>query len=941
MNPEQWQRIKEVFFSALDRSPDSRAQYLSEACADDTSLLGQVEALIASHEETDSFIDGPMFQLDGEQVARCETPMVEGQGIGPYQIVREIGRGGMGTVYLAARADRTYQKEVAIKVVRRGLAADLMIRRFLDERQILASLDHPNIARLLDGGATEDGLPYFVMEYIEGVPIDEYCDGRHLPTIRRLELFRSVCAAVHDAHRNLVIHRDIKPGNILVNADGAPKLLDFGIAKILNPDLSHRVGSTTQPIHRLLTPEYASPEQVRGEAITTASDVYSLGVLLYELLTGHRPYPLNGKTPPEVYDVICHQEPARPSEAVTRAEEVAGPDGRICITPDSVSLTRDGHVDKLRRRLKGDVDNIVLKALRKEPQRRYPSVNEFSEDIRRHLEGRTVTAHRDSLGYRAGKFVRRHRAGVAGGALLLLTLIGGLAATVWQAHIAGLERDLAFGAAKSMIYELADGLKKMVGPTESRIGLLTQAAKTLDGITAQQRPSVEMKRMRADCDRVLAQTYHLLGDPSKALERATTAEQFARELTTQPGGALQDKALLGSILMELGDIFSSVRRPADATAAYDESLSLLEQVGQSPEASADAIGTWSLCLTRKGDRLYDEGRLNEAGDMYSRSLRVIDGVVNRNGGVVRYRAILGTILERLGDISFNQGKEEECCQRYTEMLEVRKGSRDIEPDDPDVLRGYSLSMQYVGWCAEKNKRMPEAMGLYEESIQIQRHLLSSDPANARYVANLMGGLGTMGNATRTAGDMPSAIDWYRQAMRVGSAFCDKGLVDIEVDKKMAEVAALLSQALVKQKQLAEASEALRSSMRILEELHARDAQNLEYRRLLADNAASQGSILFAERKLNESLDFYRKALSIRKEVSATTGASDDLQFQAVAYYDFGRILKQMSRPYEAHQALTQGERILLDLRDAGQLSESSDGAREYLPAIQKALEKRE
>ncbi len=347
-----------------------------------------------------------------------------GRLIGPYKIIRKIGHGGMGSVFLAARADDQYRKQVAIKLVKRGMDTDFIVSRFLSERQILASLDHPNIASLFDGGATADGLPYFVMEDIEGLPINEYCDTHNLSTTERLKLFSIVCAAVHYAHRKHIIHRDIKPTNILVTADGMPKLLDFGIAKILDPDLSIQTTGRTATARRLMTPGYASPEQVRGESVTTASDIYSLGVLLYELLTGHRPYHVRNRATDEIARVICEQEPEKPSTAITRIEEVHGDDGLrpIRLTPESVSKTRDGSPEKLRRRLAGDIDNIVLMAIRKEPRRRYESVEQFSEDIRRHLEGRPVRARKDTLSYRSAKFINRNRAAVIEVALSMLVV---------------------------------------------------------------------------------------------------------------------------------------------------------------------------------------------------------------------------------------------------------------------------------------------------------------------------------------------------------------------------------------------------------------------------------------------------------------------------------------------------------------------------------------
>jgi serine/threonine protein kinase/Flp pilus assembly protein TadD len=328
---------------------------------------------------------------------------------------------------LAARADDEYQKQVAIKIVKRGMDTEAIIRRFLNERQILANLDHPNIAKLLDGGTTEDGLPYFVMDYIEGLPIHVYCDTHKRSIVERLKLFQTVCSAVHYAHHHDVVHRDIKPSNILVTAEGVPKLLDFGIAKLLNPDPSFQTKETTSLL-RPMTPDYASPEQIRGEPITPASDVYSLGVLLYELLTSHRPYYVKNRTPQEIERTICEEEPKKPSTAISRIEEVPAADGtnRITLTPESVSEARGDQQEKLRRHLAGDLDNMVLMALRKQPERRYASVGQFSEDIQHHLEGLPVIARKDTLWYRSAKFIRRNKASVLSAALasMILPLLG-------------------------------------------------------------------------------------------------------------------------------------------------------------------------------------------------------------------------------------------------------------------------------------------------------------------------------------------------------------------------------------------------------------------------------------------------------------------------------------------------------------------------------------
>ena len=394
MTPERWKQIESVFDDAIELAAAERDAYLTTACGGDAELRRQVEMLIRSHDQAGSFIEEPAVAgvlSDGGKF-EDEAPFI-GRRVGSYRIVRELGRGGMGAVYLAVRADDEFQKRVAVKLVKRGMDTDFILRRFRQERQILASLEHQNIARLLDGGTTDDGLPFFVMDYIDGLPINQFSDAHKLSTPERLRLFLKVCSAVSYAHLNLVIHRDLKPSNVLVMADGTPKLLDFGIAKLLNPEMGARTIDPTTLAMRLMTPEYASPEQVRGETVTMVSDVYSLGVLLYDLLTGHRPYTFRSRSPEEVARIICEQEPERPSVAVNLIEVITS-HGRepLEITPDSVSRVRDGSLEKLRRQLSGSIDNIVLKALRKEPQRRYQSVEELARDIQHYLEGRPVSA---------------------------------------------------------------------------------------------------------------------------------------------------------------------------------------------------------------------------------------------------------------------------------------------------------------------------------------------------------------------------------------------------------------------------------------------------------------------------------------------------------------------------------------------------------------------
>ncbi len=434
MTPEDWQEAEILIDSALQRPEAEREAFLEEACAGKPALKEEVSSLLAEADEATDFIEKPLLPIRSEPKIEDTAVLLVGRRVGHYVIRRQVGSGGMGSVFFASRAD-DYEKPVAIKILKPEMDTVEIGRRFQHERQILANLDHPNIAKLLDGGTTDDGRPYFVMEWVEGEPIDRYCDSHELPLRQRLELFRKVCLAVDFAHQNLVVHRDLKPGNILVNGDREPKLLDFGIAKVVDSG-QHSAHTPTLPDFTMpgatpMTPRYASPEQAKNESITTASDVYSLGVLLYKLLSGHSPYQLTTGSMAELLDAIRRDDPIPPSNALLlTAKHKAGDGSLVSVTPKLVAAARGSDLKTIRRRLVGDLDSIVLKALRKEPEERYSSVEQLSEDISRHLQGLPVAARKGTLLYKASKFFRRHSLKVTAAVAIFLMLIFGV---LWMA----------------------------------------------------------------------------------------------------------------------------------------------------------------------------------------------------------------------------------------------------------------------------------------------------------------------------------------------------------------------------------------------------------------------------------------------------------------------------------------------------------------------------
>jgi serine/threonine protein kinase len=437
VDSDRWLKISQVFYAAMDVIPEERDRLLNQLCADDPSLLQEVASLIsADGHARGTFLKQPIPDVSSAWMEHVKRQLLEGQELGPYRVLRKIGHGGMAEVYLAERCDNEYRKQVALKIIRKGLDNKWNLRHFCTERQILADLDHPYISRLLDGGTTEDGLPYLIMEYVDGDRIDKYCDSHRLSIVERLQLFLKICAAVHHAHQRNVIHRDLKPSNILITPDGNPMLLDFGVAKLLDLELSSPSlpgHSATGPL--LMTLEYASPEQVQGHATSVSTDIHSLGILLYELLSGHHPYQIRDMLPHEALRTICEIEPAKPSIAVERTVEVTGPEGDIkTLTPVKIGELRRERPERLRRRLSGDLDGIILMAIRKEPRLRYSSVELFAQDIRRHLENLPVAASKHTLVYQVGQRLRKNRFRVLAAIIAFTCLFAGGFASRWQAE---------------------------------------------------------------------------------------------------------------------------------------------------------------------------------------------------------------------------------------------------------------------------------------------------------------------------------------------------------------------------------------------------------------------------------------------------------------------------------------------------------------------------
>jgi eukaryotic-like serine/threonine-protein kinase len=755
MTPEDWQKLKTVFHATLELGPEERPSFLAHACDGNEDLLARVERLLASHNESGSFLASPAlvdagFITTGEHAAVDDTQTLVGQRIGPYQVIREIGRGGMGTVFLAVRADDQYHKQVALKLVNRGMDTDTILRRFVMERQILANLEHPNIASLLEGGTTTDGLPYFVMEYVEGVPIDDYCEAEGFTITQRLKLFRQVCAALHYAHQNLVVHRDIKPSNILVTEDGVPKLLDFGIAKLLSPDWS-LTGEATLSMQRLMTPAYASPEQLRGLPITTSADVYSLGVVLYELLSGHLPYRSTSRLPEEMAQVILREEPEKPSTAAGRDpaqssqnrnennEDLAAAQGRLTRKTNAQSRARNPKF------LRGDLDNIVLKALRKEPERRYDSVQEFSEDIRRHIEGLPVAATPDTISYRAEKFIQRNKAAVAAAVVVVIVLLTATGITAWQARVARTERAKAERRfndvrqlANSVVFELHDSIQNLPGSTPSRELLVSRALEYLDKLAdeAGQDRALQLE---------LAAAYDKIGDiqggknASHLGQRQKARESYRKALTIREALVRAEPAnvnfrrQLSASYTKQGDILWIEADSTTALEAYLQAHALNQRLAEEFANDLDIRFELAMSYQNTGYMLGANERGDEALDNLRKAEAIMEELVSHDAKNTHIQQELSVAYSRDADVLTKiLGKHAEALVLYRKSQEISERLVKTDPLNTRFRRGQAVSHYEVAEVSARMGDTKRALDSSMKALAIFTEMASADPTNDEY-----------------------------------------------------------------------------------------------------------------------------------------------------------------------------------------------------------------
>jgi non-specific serine/threonine protein kinase/serine/threonine-protein kinase len=747
---ERLRRLREVYDRVLAAPEAERAGLLDRLAAGDDSLRAEVEVLLATRSpSTGEWRAAAWMQAGFEWVPEDRS----GSQIGPYRLERLLGRGGMGEVYLARREGHAEAPPVALKLIAGGPESAALGRRFQQEGRILSTLRHPGIAGLLDAGLADDGRPYLVMEYVEGEPLTTWCERTGQPIEGRIRMIQEVCRIVQFAHQNLVIHRDLKPANILVNADGEVKLLDFGIAKLLAPSADEL--ETTTSGGRPLTPSYASPEQIRGAPVTTASDVFSLGVLAYELLTGRRPIQLGDLPLVEAMDRVITEEPAPPSTVVAGAE---GPIG-----------TR-----AWRRALEGDLDTILLMALRKEPERRYHSAAEFSADLQRHLEGRPVLARPDTVRYRVRKFVVRHRVGVLSTVGVLFVAAIGTAGTLSQSKEAAVERARALQRmadvrelASSLLFEVHDAVADLPGATEARRLILQHSFQNLEILAGEVRgnPELEWELAEAYLRTGIVQgdpTRASLGDLAGAEASFRRAVELAGRLVTTGTGDWRARRTLALSHEKLGDVRAWGGNVEEGIAHAREALAGYQAIAAAfPDSTRHQLSV-AISLVKLGDL---SGNMNfpNLGDAEA-ALRYYEAArqqlaapplsVAPAWGTRRYAALVD---ERIGTIHRNAGRLAQARDSYRRSLEAREELARDDPANLDAQRDLGVTRQNL---CEAHLALGEgapALTLCREAMAIYDRLYQTDPSNAQAVGDVAIGSHSLAGALRATGRLDEAF----------------------------------------------------------------------------------------------------------------------------------------------------------------------------------------
>jgi tetratricopeptide (TPR) repeat protein/predicted Ser/Thr protein kinase len=735
----RWSEIKSILSAVLEQPEQDRAVTLDRLCGSDGDLRREVESLLSFEQRASDALNS--WAVPGAVLRPELDPPPE--SIGPYKILREIGRGGMGVVYLGERADGEYRKQVAIKLITSGRGDEAMIRRFRRERQILAHLEHNGIARLLDGGATAEGQPYFVMEYIEGLPLLQYCEANALPVAGRLRLFLEICDAVAHAHQRLIVHRDLKPGNILVSG-GHPKLLDFGVARVLDAEISEEITQAGLPI---ITPAYASPEQIRGGAYSVSVDVYSLGVIFFELLAGKRPYEVPTGSMTEMVRVICEQQPRRLTEAVD---------------------------ERARRRLRGDLENIAAKAIEKDPRRRYSSVDEFAADIRRHLEGIPVRARRATLAYRTGKFLARHRLAVPAGLAAAVLIFAFAGTTWWEARRAERRFQDVRNLAHSVMFELHDSIASLPGATAARELLVARALEYLERLARESESDPSLGRE-------VAHGYERIGVVQGAVYESNLGNYAAALDSLKKSDAILERLLARDpqndslrhdrfrVLNRLSSAYGAAGDHTRASESAARSLALAEASYRAHPLELSALSDLVAAVSRYGDMLADEEKYEEMVPVRERALQLTEQLASADPNtpdIQRSLALahkkLAALYGKLASLSHDAERLEKSRGEYERALAIDQERNRKDPNEAQM----DLSFDYsdLGWVLARQGQNRVALDANFKALAIRVDRSNKDPNDVRAARFVASSQERIAATYGRLGDLSNSVKWARLAI---------------------------------------------------------------------------------------------------------------------------------------------------------------------------------
>jgi non-specific serine/threonine protein kinase/serine/threonine-protein kinase len=776
MTAQRWGEVKTVLGAVLETAVGERPALLDQLCGSDAELRAAVEQLLAMEGRAGDLLDSMALPGAALRMDASAPPASGPSAIGPYRVLREIGRGGMGVVYLGERADGEYHKQVAIKLITSGRGDAGMERRFRRERQILAQLDHPGIARLVDGGATEDGQPYFIMEYIDGLPLLAYCDRNRLGVSERLNLFLSVCDAVAYAHQRLVVHRDLKPGNILVTAEGTARLLDFGLARVLDADeTSQDLTLTGAP---MMTPAYASPEQMRGETYTVLGDVYSLGVILYELLVARRPYELKTGSLAELARVICEQEAAPLAGAAAGA-------------PAEAAEKRGTTPDRLKRRLAGDLENIVARALAKDPQHRYSSVAELADDLRRHREGQPVRARPATLRYRFGKALRRHRVAFPVGALAALLILGFAGTAWWEARRSERRFQQVRSLAHSVLFELHDAIEHLPGSTAARELLVRRALEYLENLSHEAGGNQDLQREVAIGYERVAEVEGFLGSSSlgrvrPALENFQKSEEIlAKLLARRPEDASLQQDYL-RVANQLARSYANVGNFQRAQEQVHKNVSFAEVALRARPGDAANVDGLMVAEGVRADLLTDQAQYAQAIPVRQRVEELSRRLAVLRPGDQEAARSLALAEKRLGALYGVTMRYEECRKEYEQALALDERRCAANPADQRAKLDLSYDYGDLGWVSARMGNFADALRAYERTLALRTEVARTDPKDFRAAEGVASSTKRIGTLLHMMNDWKGAVERHREAISLYEELTRRGPADWATARNLAE-----------------------------------------------------------------------------------------------------------------------------------------------------------